>query len=302
MFIEKRKTSDHLFDALNIVILGLLAFICIYPFWYVAMASLSDPRLPSLGLLIIPKDFTLYSYQEVLKIPGLSNAALISVSRTVLGTCLSVISVAFLGYIFSKNNVPFKKVVYRFFVITMYVGGGLIPTFLVYRSYGLLNNFLVYILPGIVSVYNMILVKTYIETSVPAALEESATIDGAGYLTIFMKIIFPLSVPIIATITLFTAVGQWNTWFDNMIYTSGRSELTTLQYMLYKKLNEASAMANATRTGSIQDVERLMQQMTLTPNSIRMTITMIVTLPILCVYPFMQRYFMKGIMIGAVKG
>ena len=302
MFIEKRKTSDHLFDALNIVILGLLAFICIYPFWYVAMASLSDPRLPSLGLLIIPKDFTLYSYQEVLKIPGLSNAALISVSRTVLGTCLSVISVAFLGYIFSKNNVPFKKVVYRFFVITMYVGGGLIPTFLVYRSYGLLNNFLVYILPGIVSVYNMILVKTYIETSVPAALEESATIDGAGYLTIFMKIIFPLSVPIIAPITLFTAVGQWNTWFDNMIYTSGRSELTTLQYMLYKKLNEASAMANATRTGSIQDVERLMQQMTLTPNSIRMTITMIVTLPILCVYPFMQRYFMKGIMIGAVKG
>lgn len=303
MFVEKRKVSDHVFDAFNWVLVSLLALICVYPFWYVIMASLSDPRNPSLGLLIIPKGFTLYSYQEVLKIPGLMSAMMISISRTVLGTALSVGAVTFLGYIFSKNNVPHKKLFYRYFIITMYVGGGLIPTFLVYRSYGLLNNFLVYILPGIVSVYNMILVKTFIETSIPASLEESATIDGAGYLMVFVRIIFPLAIPVVATISLFTAVGQWNSWFDNMIYTSARPELTTLQFLLYKKLNEASAMANAIRgNANVQEIARLREQMTLTPNSVRMTITVLVTLPIMLVYPFVQRFFMKGIMLGAVKG
>ena len=303
MFVEKRKATDHIFDTLNVIILGLLAFLCLYPFWYVMMASLSDPRYPSLGLLIFPKGFTLYSYQEVLKINGLGNAVFISVARTALGTTLSVISVSFLGYVFSTDKVPCKKLFYRYFIVTMYVGGGLIPTFLVMRAYGLLNNFLVYILPGIVSAYNMILVKTYIETSVPASLAESATIDGAGYLTVFFKIIFPLSVPIVATISLFTAVGQWNSWFDNMIYNSNTASLTTLQYMLYRKLNEASSIATAARTsGNVEEVKRLLEQMTLTPNSVRMTVTMIATLPIMLVYPFVQRYFMKGIMIGAVKG
>lgn len=303
MFVEKRKTADYIFDFFNWLLVTLLALICIYPFWHVVMASLSDPRLPSLGLLVIPRGFTLYSYKEVLKISGLLSAAFISVSRTVLGTVLSVGAVSFLGYIFSKNNVPYKKVFYRYFIITMYVGGGLIPTFLVYRSYGLLNNFLVYILPGIVSVYNMILIKTYIETSIPASLEESATIDGAGYLTVFARIIFPLSIPVVATISLFTAVGQWNSWFDNMIYTSTRQELATLQFLLYKKLNEASAIANAMRANaSVQEIARLHEQMTLTPNSVRMTITVLVTLPIMLVYPFVQRYFMKGIMLGAMKG
>jgi len=303
MLVEKRKASDFVFDAANWLFVGLLALICLYPFWYVAMASFSDPRNPSLGLLLVPKGFTLYSYQEVLKLPGLSNSALISVSRTLLGAGLSVCSVTFLGYIFSKQNVPLKKLFYRYFIVTMYVSGGLIPTFLTIRSYGLINNFWVYVLPGIVSVFNMILVKTYIETSIPASLEESATIDGAGYMTIFFKIIFPLAIPIVATISLFTAVGQWNSWFDNMIYTSGKQDLMTLQYLLYRKLNEASTLSNASRqNASIQDIERLLQQMTLTPNSIRMTITMIVTLPIICVYPFLQRYFMKGIMIGAIKG
>ena len=297
--VERRSAGDVAFNIVNYLVLGVLALICIYPFWYVIMASFSDPRIPNLGLLVVPKNFTLYNYQEVLKMEGLLPAAGVSVARTVVGTLLSVGAVTFLGYIFSKDNVPAKKVFYRYFIITMYVSGGLIPTFLVYKAYGLRNNFLVYVLPGIISAYNMILVKTYIETSVPRSLEESAMLDGAGYMTVFFKIILPLSVPIIATIALFTAVGQWNSWMDNMIYTAS---LTTLQYLLYQQLNKASALANAARSGSVNTMKDLMEQMTLTPNSVRMTITAIVTLPILLVYPFVQRYFMTGLMIGAVKG
>lgn len=300
--VERRSAGDVAFNIVNYLVLGVLALICIYPFWYVIMASFSDPRIPNLGLLVVPKNFTLYNYQEVLKMEGLLPAAGVSVARTVVGTLLSVGAVTFLGYIFSKDNVPAKKVFYRYFIITMYVSGGLIPTFLVYKAYGLRNSFLVYVLPGIISAYNMILVKTYIETSVPRSLEESAMLDGAGYMTVFFKIILPLSVPIIATIALFTAVGQWNSWMDNMIYTASEDSLTTLQYLLYQQLNKASALANAARSGSVNTMKDLMEQMTLTPNSVRMTITAIVTLPILLVYPFVQRYFMTGLMIGAVKG
>lgn len=300
--VERRSAGDVVFNILNYLVLGILALICIYPFWYIIMASFSDPRIPNLGLLVAPKGFTLYNYQEVLKMEGLLPAAGVSVARTVVGTVLSVGAVTFLGYIFSKDNVPAKKLFYRYFIITMYVSGGLIPTFLVYKAYGLRNSFLVYVLPGIVSAYNMILVKTYIETSVPHSLEESAMLDGAGYMTVFFKIILPLSVPIIATIALFTAVGQWNSWMDNMIYTASNKSLTTLQYLLYQQLNKASALANAARSGSVNSMKDLMEQMTLTPNSVRMTITAIVTLPILLVYPFVQRYFMTGLMIGAVKG
>ena len=300
--VEKRTYGDIAFNTINYIVLGALALVCVYPFWYIIMASLSDPRIPNLGLLVIPRGFSLYSYQEVLKMAGFVPAAGISVARTAVGTGLSVISVTFLGYVFSKDNVPAKKLFYRYFIVTMYVSGGLIPTFLVYKAYGLRNNFFVYILPGIVAVYNMILVKTYIETSVPPSLEESALLDGAGYLTVFFRLILPLSVPIIATISLFTAVGQWNSWMDNMIYTSSAKNLTTLQYLLYQHLNRASLLANAARNGQVGSVQELMEQMTLTPNSVRMTITMLVTLPILLVYPFIQRYFMTGLMIGAVKG
>lgn len=302
MMTEKKKWIDYLFEGTIIVILGVLAFLCFYPFWYILMASLSDPREVNLGLLLWPKGATLYNYQEVLKMKGLAHAAFVSVARTVLGSALSVFSVTLLGYVFSKDNVPYKKLFYRYFIITMYVSGGLIPTFLVYKSYGLTNSFLVYILPGIVSAYNMILVKTYIESSVPRALEESAMLDGAGYMQTFFKIILPLSVPIVATITLFTAVGQWNSWMDNMIYNASDSNLMTLQYLLYKKLNEASAMATASRNASVNEMQERIQRMALTPNSVRMTITIIVVFPIFCVYPFVQRYFIKGIMIGAVKG
>jgi ABC-type glycerol-3-phosphate transport system permease component len=203
----------------------------------------------------------------------------------------------FLGYLFTKEKMPFRKFLYRALMITMYVSGGLVPGYLVIRYYGLLNNFWVYIFPGMVSAYYIILVKTFVE-QLPSSVEESAMLDGAGTLTIFFRIIIPMSMPIVATIAVFSCVGHWNSWFDNHIYTFRSTNLTTLQYMLYTYLNQ---------------VERLVKQMNelgrdmgldkmITPKGVRMTITMVTVTPVLFIYPFLQKYFIKGIMLGAVKG
>jgi ABC-type glycerol-3-phosphate transport system permease component len=290
-------------DVVNTAVLLLFSFVCIYPFWYIFIATISNPNTFSRSSLLLPRDLTLFNYQEVLKSRGIPHAVLISVLRTLLGTGLTVFCNTFLAYLFTQVKLPARRFFYRMTIITMYVSGGLIPTFFVIRAYGLTNNFLVYILPGAISAFNVVLVRTYIENSIPASLEESARMDGCGPLRLFTSIIFPLCLPITATIALFAAVGQWNSWFDNMIYTSRIQDLTTLQYILYRRLNEANAIVAAARSGQIQMMEELLvRRMALTPDSVRMTITMIVTLPILLVYPFMQKYFVKGIMIGAIKG
>lgn len=290
-------------DYLNILILLFISFICIYPFWYVFIGTISNPNIPVRTLTFLPKDVTLFNYTEVFQMPGLIAALGISVLRTLTGTALAILLSSLLAYLFTLERMPARSFFYRLVIITMYISGGLIPTFLTYKSYGLTNNFLVYILPGAISAFNVVLLKTYIENSIPVSLSESAVLDGAGTMTIFVRIIFPLSVPIIATVALFCAVGQWNAWFDNMIYTSGKPQLMTLQYLLYRKLNEASMLAEASKSGVISQVgDILSKEKMLTPDSIRMTMTMLVTLPILFVYPFVQKYFVKGIMIGAVKG
>lgn len=290
-------------DMMNIFVLLLFSFVCLYPFWYIFIGTISNPNIPARTLLFLPRGMTLFNYVEVFKSPGLTTALLVSVLRTVLGTALSVFLNAILGYLFTLQQMPARKLFYRMVIVTMYISGGLIPTFLTYKTYGLTNNFLVYILPGAISAFHVVLLKTFTENSIPDSLSESAVLDGAGTMTIFIRIIFPLLLPIVATIALFSAVGQWNSWFDNMIFNSSNPNLLTLQYLLYKKLNEANQLAQAARSGSVSEVGRLLtEQKVLTPDSIRMTITMIVTLPILCVYPFIQKYFVKGIMIGSVKG
>ena len=305
--MAKRKKSFRnrvtLGDVINSIVLLAFTFLCLYPFWYIFIGSISNPNIPVRTLTFLPKDVTLFNYKEVLQSKGLLEAMGISVARTVTGTLLSVLLTAFMAYLFTLQKMPARKFFYRVVIVTMYLSGGLIPTFLVYKSYGLLNTFWVYIIPGAVSVYNMVLVKTFLENGIPESLGESASLDGAGPLTIFFRIMLPLSLPILATIALFVAVGQWNSWFDNMIYNTANSNLDTLQYLLYKKLNEANKIAEAARSGNATMVgDMLSRQMKLTPDSIRMTITMLVTLPILCVYPFLQKYFVQGIMVGAVKG
>ncbi|NLO83032.1 MAG: carbohydrate ABC transporter permease [Clostridiales bacterium] len=291
------KFNDMLFHTINYTVFGLFTLMCIYPFYYIFIYSISDSQLASRGIYLLPKGVTLYNYYIVLRNPGIASAALVSLSRTVAGTVLTVFCISLFGYVLTKKELFLRKFIYRFVVMTMYLNPGLIPYYILIQKLGLRNNFLVYILPGAVSAFNLILVKTYIE-QIPSSLEEAAMVDGADYFRIFLKIIFPVSMPIIATIAVFTAVGQWNSFSDNLFFVSN-PKLQTLQMTLYKVLANVSEVgANVTT----EDIRRNIRVVQPTSTTIRMTITMIVTLPILFVYPFLQRYFVKGIMLGAIKG
>lgn len=277
----------------------LFTLICVFPFYYLFINTISNNDLSSRGLVLFyPLDIHLTNYANVFKLPGLGLAAVVSLSRTVIGTALTVFSSAFLGYLFTKNEMWGRKFWYRFLIITMYFNAGLIPWYLTMLNLGLVNNFLVYILPAIVSPFFIILVKTFIE-STPVALQESAQIDGAGYWVIFTKIILPLSMPILATISIFAAVGQWNSFTDTLFLVTNQ-KLFSLQFILYRYMNEATSLAQLMRqtSGAVNiDLTNMA-----TPTSIRTTVSMVVVTPILLVYPFFQRFFVKGIMIGAVKG
>lgn len=288
------------FDIFNYAFFALLVILCLYPFWYMFVYSISEPSLATKGVTLLPRGFTLFNYKKVMELKGIYNAFFISVMRTVIGTALSVFLNALLGYLFSRTEMPGRKLLYRMLLLTMYVSGGLIPYYLMIKNYGLLNNFMVYIIPGAIAAFNVILIKTFIE-SLPDSLQESAMLDGAGYFTIFSKIVMPLSLPIIATIAVFSAVSNWNSWFDNYMFISSEN-LNTLQLTLYEYLNEAQTLARLLQeSGNIEDYKKTMER-SLTPRGVQITITMITTIPILLVYPYMQRFFIKGIMVGAIKG
>lgn len=296
MINRRTNVLEALFRGCNLAFFLIIAFACTYPFYYILIYTISDPVKAAGGLLLLPKGLNFVNYEKLLQMKTLYSTVYISVLRTVIGTVITVACCTFFSYIVTKQELYLRKFIYRFVVITLYFNAGLIPWYLTMRFLHLDNNFLLYILPSAISGFYIVLIKTYIE-QLPAALEESAMIDGAGYWTIFQKIIVPLSMPIIATIAVFAAVGQWNAWQDNYFLVSKQS-LQTLQVMLYNYLNSAAAMSNINPSDFLdKNVKHR-----LTPESIKMTMTMIVTLPILFVYPFMQRYFVKGIMLGAVKG
>ncbi len=246
------------------------------------------------GIHIWPRVWTLKNFTTVLHKENLLTGAKISVARTVIGTALSVFLNAVLAFIISRKEFIFRRSLSLFWVITMYVNGGLIPVFLLYKALGLTNSFWVYVIPGAISCFNMLVIRTYINNSIPNSLVESAQIDGAGYTTIFLKIISPLCKPVYATVALFAAVGQWNSWFDAMLYNRMSDKYTTLQYELMKLLSSvtnqgtsAEAMKNA--AGAV------------TPTSVRAAATILTMLPIICLYPFLQRYFVAGLTLGGVK-
>lgn len=297
--MKGRETfGSRLFNILNYVILFLLGFVCMYPFYYLIIYSLSTPSEAAKGLVtVLPRAITLENYRQVIMIPEIPRSFLVSIVRSVLGAGLTLMCCSFFAYLVSKPEMYLRKLIYRFLIITMYVGGGLIPTYLVYRAYGLRNNFLVYLLPSALSAYNVVLIKTYIE-SLPASLEESALLDGAGIVTCWLRIVLPLSMPILMAVGIFALVGQWNSWFDAHIYMTRRADLHPLQYILYKYLNQAQALADRLQSDVGQEVDL----MALTPESVRMTVTVVSVIPIMMVYPFLQKYFAKGIMLGAVKG
>lgn len=296
---NKGSVPSRVFDAFNYIFFGLFTLLCVYPFYYIFINTISDNTLTARGLVLFyPQGIHFSNYVQVMKIQGLGQATLISVARTLLGTFLSVFASAFVGYLVTKEKMWHRKVWYRIIVATMYFNAGIIPWYILMMNLRLTNNFLAYIIPGIMSPFNIILVKTYVE-SIPPALEESAQIDSAGYWVRFSRIVLPLCLPILATVTVFTAVGQWNSFQDTLFLMTDRN-LYTLQFLLYRYINESNALATVLKnTGGNVNINLSLVQ---TPTSVRMTVTMIVVAPILLVYPFFQRYFVGGIMIGAVKG
>ena len=293
---KKKKASrwDKVFVVCNTIFMIAFVVITLYPVLNTLAISFNDGTDALRGgVYLWPRKFTLQNYVTVLQKNNLVTGAYVTVARTVIGTVLALVANAILAYIVSRKNFIFKRGLSLFWVITMYVNGGLIPTFLLYRSLGLTNSFAVYVIPGMISALNMLVIRTYMN-GISDSLVESAQLDGAGDMTIFWKIISPLCKPVYATVALFVAVGQWNSWFDTMIYNRMSSEYTTLQYELMKLLS------SVTNQGA--SAESMKQAIgAVTPTSVRAAATILTMLPIICLYPFLQRYFVTGLTIGGVK-
>ncbi|MBD5137712.1 MAG: carbohydrate ABC transporter permease [Ruminococcus sp.] len=297
----KLTPGDVVFNIINYAFFIIFTLSCVFPFYYLFINTISDNELVTKGAItLIPKGLTISNYIQMGKVNDLWTSVLITFLRTIIGTALMVFVSALAGYLVTKKEMWHRQFWYRFLVITMYFNAGLIPWYLNMATLGLTDTFAAYIIPGIVSPYNIILVKTYVE-SIPGEIEESAYMDGASYWTIFRKIIWPLSKPILATIAIFGAVGHWNSFQDSLILNANRPELFTLQHRLYIYLQKSSNISAMVQGGiSSSDTVAIAGQMN--TKIIQYTISMVTIIPILCVYPFMQRYFEKGLMLGAVKG
>ncbi|OXS55544.1 sugar ABC transporter permease [Cohnella sp. CIP 111063] len=277
--------------------LSMLFIVTFFPFWQIFVLSINDGT-DSLrgGFLLWPRDISLESYAAVFSNPEITTSVKVTLLRTLLGVPLSVFCIALLAYVLSKKDLVGSRFVNLFFVFTMYFSGGLIPTYMIVKSLGLIDNFLVFLFPGLINIFWMILIRTFME-ELPRELEESAQIDGANDVRIFVKVILPVCVPVLATVALFSAIYHWNAWYDSYIYTYN-PDLKTLQAVLVKILNQY-------QTGDmLNDAQQLANEakkIPVTGESIRMTVTMVATLPIILVYPFVQRFFLKGMLLGAVK-
>lgn len=302
---HKRKIrltwQDVVFNICNYGFFAIFTLSCIFPFYYIFINTISQRNYVIAGdITLWPKGINIQNYLDILKVNDIFEAFGVSVARTLIGTVLMVAATGLIGYLVTKNEMWHRKIWYRFIIITMYFNAGIIPWYMNMSMLGLTGTFAAYIIPGIVAPYNIILVKTYIE-SIPAELEESAFMDGAGFFTVFRKIIWPLSKPILATIAIFGAVGHWNSFTDSLILMQDNPKLFTLQHLLYNYLNAGSNLQGIMSSGNSSDVAGLLENM-LNGKVIKYTVSMVAIIPILLVYPFMQRYFEKGIMLGAVKG
>ncbi|TCZ75264.1 carbohydrate ABC transporter permease [Paenibacillus albiflavus] len=291
--------SDRVMVAFIYVFLILLSFSSLYPFWNALVVSFnlgSDTAIG--GVTFWPRKFTLENYQIILNDTRLLNGFFISISRTVVGTISAILVTAIVAYGLTRPNLMGRKFYTLFFIFTMYFSGGLIPSFLLNRSLGLMNSFLVFIIPSLVSVWNMIIFRTFFK-SLPVGLEESAQIDGCSNWGIFFRIVLPLSGPVIATLSLFTAVAQWNDWFLASIYITSDS-LIPVQTILRQTLN-SNVLSDQSALLDTASLAILESARTVTAKSLQMAIMMVVTIPIVLVYPFVQKHFVKGVMIGSLK-
>lgn len=297
----KQSAGDIILETCCYIVFAIAAFLCVYPFYYIVINTISANDLSARGIVLFyPMEVHFKNYTSAFKnIDGLFQAFKISVLRTVIGTACTVFASAYLGYMFTQEKMWHRKLWYRLIVATMYFNAGIIPWFVVMKSMHLTDNFWAYILPAVVTPFNLVLTKTFVE-SIPKELQEAAEIDGAGVLTIFFRVIMPVIKPIMATVAIFAAVNQWNAFQDTLLLVTD-TKLYPLQFVLYNYLNQASSLSSLANTSSSSSLAAAAATMQ-TATSVRMTVTVIVVLPIMLVYPFFQRYFVKGIMIGAVKG
>lgn len=292
--MRKTSLSRKIFVCCNVIALMLFSLICLYPMLYVVFASLSDSAklLAHEGFLLWPEDFSWEAYRAVAKNPTIVTGYINSIIVLVVGTFLSVLMTTLGAYFWTRRNVGMKKVISTLFLIPLFFSGGMIPTYLVVKNLGLYNTLFALFLPTLISTYNMVIVRTSF-AGIPVSLEEAATIDGANAFRIFVSVTIPLSKAVIAVMILYYGVGYWNSWFNAMIYLNDRSKFP-LQLILREILivNDTSAMSAAGSGDSDYAIAE----------SIKYAVIVVATVPILCVYPFLQKYFVKGVMIGAVKG
>lgn len=296
----KKNVRDLGYQVILYTLFGVFSLMCVYPFYYLVIYSLSSPaEALRHNVVLWPQGFTFDNYAAILSLKNIGNALLVSCSRVIAGTLGGTFLTAMLAYVLMQREMPLRKFFYRLVVVTMYLNAGLIPWYLTMRFLGLKNNALLYILPYLIGAFNLILIKTFME-QLPGSLQESAQIDGAGPLTIFVRIILPVCKPVLSAVVVFTAVFHWNAWTDNF-YLVSKPALQTLQMTLLNYLRESDNIAQAMQQGNTAQTLQNARA-ALTPMSIRITLTVFVTLPIMIVYPFMQRYFIKGMLLGAVKG
>lgn len=292
---EKKLNADSAGNVIINVFMALVIFLALYPIWYTVIVSFnnSEDTLRG-GIYWFPRQFTFESYKMVFQDRSILNAFVVTILKTVIGTVVSVFFTAMVGYAFSKKHIMGNRVYTIIGTVTMFFGGGLIPTFILYKNIGLYDNFLVYILPAMFNFYNMIIFMSFFR-ELPAGLEESAKLDGANDFTIFIKLIFPLSMPVVATIALFNGVAQWNDYFTGVMYINDAAK-QPIQTFLYRIIASASASKAVVSMPAGISVQQVSSQ------SVRLATMVVTTLPIVCVYPFLQKYFVKGMLIGSIKG
>ena len=293
----KRSRSDLIFDIINTTLMGIIFIVVAYPLYFVLIASLSDPNLVNSGqVILLPKGFGLDAYEYVLTdksiLIGYANSILYTFVWTVIAVCLTVPA----GYALSRRDLPFKRSMTIFFVFVMYFQGGLIPTYLVVKNLNLIDTMWAVILPTCVSVYNLIVCKTFFENTLPIELLEAAKIDGATNIQFFFKVAVPVSKALIAIMVLFYGIQQWNSYFDAMIYLKSESKMP-LQIVL----RDILVMAQLSSSGSFGDAETVAEMQRIA-NLVKYSAIIVSSLPMLILYPFVQKYFVKGIMLGSVKG
>lgn len=293
--LKRRTLGEKIFDTVNVIIMLVICFITLYPIWYVLVNSFNDGMDAMRGgIYWWPRKFSLDSYKAVFSSPGILKALGITVAKTVIGTFLHVFFTAMVAYALSKKELLGRKFYMTLGIITLFFSGGLIPYYLLLRNLGFLDKFIVYIIPAMFSFYDAIIFIAFFR-EIPSSLEEAAKIDGANDFLIFLKVILPVSLPVIATIALYHGVYQWNDYFTGMIFIND-PDLQPIQTYLYRIVAQVgSNTAMQAAPGGI--ITR-----TVTSQSIKLATMVVTTFPIVCVYPFLQKYFVKGMLIGSIKG